>query len=264
MRLRSGISFSLVTAGIVVSVLLLWRGLWLYLFVRNPQYEIKTLTIETGVAKTATEICELTGLREGVNLFSFSAAKLREQILFDTLNISEAEISKKLPDSVRIVVRDRVPVLRLGPTSTVLDRDGLVFTMLSQDADRYRTIPIVEDGSTRIEFRTGRRLRGVAGTPTSQEGRIMRVLELLNIIEKAPEIKLSVLYIDISDDIYLCMQDASNYEIKLIWEEIADEASLTKALQMVSDVLRGPYVRGRRSILVQLEPEPHVTCGAGF
>ena len=92
----------------------------------------------------------------------------------------------------------------------------------------------------------------------------MRVLELLNMIEKTPEIKVSVLYIDISDDIYLRMQDSANYEIKLIWEEIADDASLRMALQLVSDVLRGPYVRGRRSILVQLEPAPHVTCGVGF
>lgn len=263
MRLRGSSSVAAVVV-LILAVLAIWGVLWALMFELNPQYAIRTLNIRTGVAKSPEEIRALTGLREGRNLFSFSAAKLREDLLLSTLNISEVEISKRLPDTVEIVVRDRIPAAKLGDSSLVVDRDGLVFTMLPQDRERYHALPVIEDGARRIDLPPGRRIEGVPGTPTTTEGRIMRVLEMLTTTRDNPEIRLPVLYIDISGEIFLRMQDAEGREIKFVWEELDSPDTVRQAIQMASDALRGPYMRGRRGILVQLVPTPRVTLGTGF
>ena len=162
------------------------------------------------------------------------------------------------------LVRDRIPAAKLGDSSLVVDRDGLVFTMLPQDRERYHALPVIEDGARRIDLPPGRRLEGVPGTPTTTEGRIMRVLEMLTTTRDNPEIRLPVLYIDISGEIFLRMQDAEGREIKFVWEELDSPDTVRQAIQMASDALRGPYMRGRRGILVQLVPTPRVTLGTGF
>ena len=92
----------------------------------------------------------------------------------------------------------------------------------------------------------------------------MRVLEMLATTRDNPEIRLPVLYIDISGEIFLRMQDAEGREIKFVWEELDSPDTVRQAIQMASDALRGPYMRGRRGILVQLVPTPRVTLGNGF
>ena len=87
-----------------------WGAFWRAAFSRNPRWAATEVAIETGLAKTPAEIRDITGLREGVNLFSFSAAEARRRLLDSTLNIADAEVSKTLPGTVRIVARDRVPV----------------------------------------------------------------------------------------------------------------------------------------------------------
>ncbi|MBQ7666578.1 MAG: FtsQ-type POTRA domain-containing protein, partial [Kiritimatiellae bacterium] len=114
-----------------------WGLFWRTAFSHNPKWEVREVEIETGLAKTPEEIRDITGLREGVNLFAFSAAEARRRRLDSTLNIAEAEVGKTLPGRVRIVARDRVPAAKLFSESLAVDANGLVFTLLEKDRSRW-------------------------------------------------------------------------------------------------------------------------------
>lgn len=228
-------------AALAAAVLLAagWRALWIRAFVRNPRFGAKTVEIQTGVAKTAEEIRDITGLREGVNLFSFRADEIRRRILDSTLNVAEAEISKELPGTVRIAVRDRVPAARLFADNLAVDAEGLVFTILAKDADRWHDLPRIECGAQRLPFDPGRRLAGTPGTPVGAEARIARALDVVN-AAGAGDLPFRILGLDVSGEVYLSLQMADWREVRLVWEEIPDRASIVEALSLAGRALSAP------------------------
>ena len=80
MRLRETAPWLAVLA-LAIGCFLAWRWLSRAMFERNPQYTIRRVDISPGFAVSEAEIRDVTGLREGVNLFSFSAAEVRERLL---------------------------------------------------------------------------------------------------------------------------------------------------------------------------------------
>ena len=146
MRLRETAPW-LAVAAIALACFFAWRWLSAAMFTRNPQFELRRVDISPGYAKTEREIRDITGLREGVNLFSFRSSEVRERLLYATPNIADVEISKRLPDAVSVVVHDRVPVANLCSPSLALDANGFVFTILRRDAERYRSLPRIENGA---------------------------------------------------------------------------------------------------------------------
>lgn len=247
MRLRETAPW-IATAAVALAGVLVWRGLWGVMFTRNPQYELRRLEITTGSAKSEEEIRSITGLREGVNLFSFSASEVRERLLRTTPNIAEAEVSKILPSNVVVVVRDRVPVARLYYPSQALDRDGMAFTLLPKDAGRYRGLPTIENGRTRHRFDAGRTLVGAVGTPLGEESRIVRALDVVNAWnaefggEPRPPFRLMTL--DVSDSVYLETLTTDSRVVRFVWEEIVDEPAIRVCLRMVARTMADPGSRG--------------------
>ena len=162
MRLRETAPWLAVLA-IGLACFFAWRWLSATMFSRNPQYELRRVSIEPGYAKSEQEIRDITGLREGVNLFSFRASEVRERLLRTTPNIADAEVTKILPDAVEVVVHDRIPVASLCSPVLALDADGFVFTILPRDVERYRSLPRIENGAepsrppARSPTRPGRR-----------------------------------------------------------------------------------------------------------
>ena len=67
----------LVCVGLVIG----WQTLSRLMFSENPRYAIRTLDISTELCVTPQRLKELTGIREGVNLHAFSAAKKRASIM---------------------------------------------------------------------------------------------------------------------------------------------------------------------------------------
>ena len=93
MRLRETAPW-LAAFAIAIACFVAWRWLSAAMFSRNPQYELRRVEISPGYAKSEREIRDITGLREGVNLFSFRASEVRERLLRTTPNIADVEISK--------------------------------------------------------------------------------------------------------------------------------------------------------------------------
>ena len=80
MRLRETAPWLAVLA-LALACFFAWRWLSAAMFSRNPQFELRRVEISPGYAKSEQEIRDITGLREGVNLFSFRASEVRERLL---------------------------------------------------------------------------------------------------------------------------------------------------------------------------------------
>ena len=92
----------------------------------------------------------------GGNAFSLPTADLAERIL-QLPSVATASVSVALPDALRVEVTERVPVLawRVGDSTFVVDRDGLVFAISPHNrpvGPDGRQLPIVID--TRVLSRT--------------------------------------------------------------------------------------------------------------
>ena len=243
MRLRETAPWLAVLA-IAIVCFLAWRWLSAAMFTRNPQYELRRVDISPGYAKSEREIRDITGLREGVNLFSFRASEVRERLLRTTPNIADVEISKRLPDAVSVVVHDRVPVASLCSPTLALDAGGFVFTLLPRDAERYRSLPRIENGVEPFRPPAGRTLADAPGTPSGVESRVARALRVVLLCD-GPGCSFRLSDIDVSNSVYLVLLTADNRIVRLVWEELADDTAILQSLSMVDETLRDPASRGK-------------------
>ena len=243
MRLRETAPWLAVLA-LALACFFAWRWLSAAMFSRNPQFELRRVEISPGYAKSEQEIRDITGLREGANLFSFRASEVRERLLRTTPNIADAEVTRILPDAVRVVVHDRVPVASLCSPSLALDAGGFVFTILQRDAERYRSLPRIENGARPFRPPAGRTLADAPGTPTGVEARVMRALRVALLCDR-PERAFRLSNLDVSNSVYLTLLTADNRVVRLVWEEIADDTAILQGLSMADDTLRDPASRGK-------------------
>ena len=92
----------------LLKILLVVCGLLLFvIFLRfSPSFNINTIIIENNSRISSEEIEEASGIEKGVNLFAINkrqAAKAIEESPY----IDKAEISRKLPDTIKIVISER-------------------------------------------------------------------------------------------------------------------------------------------------------------
>ncbi len=230
MRLRAG----LITLGIVLASAALyfgWRGLDFIMFKDNPAYTIHTIEITTQLAVTKQEIRALTDIREGVNIFSFSASRKREELLRNKPNLGEVKIVKKLPDTVEIVAIDRLPVLRLDSTNFASDSKGTVMAIDESQRKRWSSLPVLMDGNERINVTPGETL----------SGKNSLALSVVNVYNEMDGISFKIDNVDISGRIYLILQTAdSQREIRLVWDELKTNDDIRMALRMASEALAQP------------------------
>ena len=250
MRLRETAPW-LALLALATGCFLAWRWLSRAMFERNPQYAIRRVEISPGFAVSEAEIRDVTGLREGVNLFSFSAAEVRNRLLLTKRNLADAEIAKTLPDTVTIVAHDRIPAAKLCSSRLALDANGFVFAILPRDAERYRAVPLIENGASPYRPDAGRTLSDSPGTPTGVEARVMRALRVALLCDR-PERAFRLSNLDVSNPTYLVLLTGDNRVIRLVWEELVDDTAILQGLSMADDTLRDPASRAHKRFDVVL------------
>lgn len=175
--------------GIPLVILLLAAAGWVggrtlqYAFLTgNDRYTVRHLDIRGGAVVTAERIREFANLSEGINLFEVDINGLRREFLKHAPNVHDVEIIRLLPDCLRIQIRERVPLARIGSRGLVTDREGCVFSL----PDRRGSLPVIlgYDGAGRLQ--PGMRLQGMA-----QAG-----LELLEVCEN-PGVGLAVSSVEV-------------------------------------------------------------------
>jgi cell division septal protein FtsQ len=115
---------------------IVWSFLWVEraLFSENPTFRIRTIEVSiSGDKFSAADICEMGNIRKGMNLFALRFKDLRKKFR-DNPDIVSIEFTRELPDTLRIQVRERVPVARVDsdhPDSEVrclIDAEGFLLT----------------------------------------------------------------------------------------------------------------------------------------
>ena len=118
-------------AGVALVLALGWlglRALGAVLFSHNDQFTIRRLQIETDDVVALDYIREKQGIREGLNLFGFSARQVRREFLKAAPNYKSMEITRLLPDTLKIAVAPREPLARIGRRGGfVVDAEKRVF-----------------------------------------------------------------------------------------------------------------------------------------
>lgn len=97
----------------------------LIIILKTPLFSVKSLSIEGNNLVTSENIAKVSGLSEGESIFSHTASYSRRAIEAIPY-ISEAEVKKKLPSTVTIIVKE-LPgsyVLELDTRNVVIDKNG--------------------------------------------------------------------------------------------------------------------------------------------
>ncbi len=135
-RFLGGIVGLVVLAGGLSAGFLVARNQWLY---HIDALALRRLSATTDGVLSERELLLQAGLRTGLNTFAIDLSNVGERLARHP-RIASAEVHRDLPDTVRLVVRERFPVARVKPTSQpalefyyLLDETGHVLLPLPRD-----------------------------------------------------------------------------------------------------------------------------------
>lgn len=207
-RNRTGQSASvIVRRSLAVAVLVVFAGFlcfgvvqgffWLEraLFSENPTFEVQTIEIEIEGSKfSESDIRELGGLYEGMNLFAVELADLKKKYL-QSPDIASVQIERHLLNTLRVQVKERYPVARVDSVfpslkSCLIDKEGY---LLEYRANLGRVPRIV---GLKRELEPGKRLH---------DEKVDVALEVIQICNEHPrwDSYLDIYSIDVSPLDYL-------------------------------------------------------------
>jgi len=253
-RLGAGV----LLAGVVVAVTAcLWLGFSFVgraLFSTNNRFVIKNLVIQEGTVINRELIEEYTQIKEGMNLFAFDIAKVRKDFVRQSPNVKSMEISRQIPDTLKISVVERVPVARIGRKSPfVADGEGYIFGLRSG----YRELPVVT-GYRDPGLRPGSRLCGMS----------LAALEVLEACYDS-KIGLHVDEVDINNPEYLVLYIPDGEKVKevdLSWQDMGkltgeSKKRLQEKLLGIVQTLQSPD--GRRMLRINATLEGKLFASGG-
>jgi len=200
--------FVLVPAVIAAASVLLWFGVCMagrLLFSSNDRFRIVNLEIKEGEVITGDLIREYTRISEGMNLFEFDIGNIRDAFLRRSPNVKSMEISRYLPDTLKIEVVERTPLARIGWRGhLVTDREGFVFGFRSG----LRGLPVITGYRAR-NLRPGRRVGGMA----------LAALEVLDACDN-PTLGINVESVETGNADYLVLRLSDRKSVKLSWDKM--------------------------------------------
>ncbi len=172
------------------------------------------VTITTGKTLTPELVCEVLGLREGINLFSVPIEQKRHELLEQAPNIRDITIVRRMPDKMKITIIEREPIARVGSNGRVVDEEGVVFIRYAGTGG----LPMIKGSDEFSQIKPGERLRGTE----------MAAVQLVNNTLR-PECKLRLLAVDAAKEDYLLLTFSDYRQAKFAWEGMQDEQKDTEA-----------------------------------
>ncbi len=208
-----------ITLALVVCVLILtlggWAGWKLFnsyyfhspaLFVLHNVHE--NVAITTGKTLTPDLVCEVLGLREGINLFSIPIDQKRRELLEQAPNIRDITIVRRMPDKMTINIIEREPLARVGPNGRVVDEEGVVFVRYAGTGG----LPMIKGSDEFLQIKPGDRLHGNE----------MAAVRLVN-SSLRPECRLRLLALDTTKEDYLLLTFSDYRQAKFAWDGMQDD-----------------------------------------
>ena len=90
------------------------------LFFANPDYQIKTIELQTDGTLQREEMLKTADLHEGENIFSVNLAQIRDR-LQQLPQADEVEVVRKLPNEIDIRIVERRPVAWITSETDITD-----------------------------------------------------------------------------------------------------------------------------------------------
>ncbi len=102
---------------LITASVLLWRESrsailegWMY---QTPMFALREYAIETDGVLTQTEVSQTAGVRLGQNILALDLPSLRDRLRLHP-RIEDASVERILPNSLRLTVRERIPMARVS------------------------------------------------------------------------------------------------------------------------------------------------------
>jgi len=173
----------------------------------------KNVMITTGKTLTPDLICEVLGLREGINLFSLPIDLKRRELLEQAPNIRDLSIIRRMPDKMMINIIEREPLARIGANGRVVDEEGVVFVRYAGTGG----LPLIKGSDELAQVKPGDRLHGLA----------MAAVDLVRNASR-PECRLRLLVLDAGKEDYLLLTLSDHRQAKIAWEGMEDREKNTE------------------------------------
>ncbi len=135
-----------VAAKVVVAMVLVvfigYGSWWLYgKAITTEELAVRHLAVTGALRTQPREIIRLSGIREGQNIYSFSAGEV-ERMIEENPWVLSAAVKRRLPGTVKIVIKERRPVAIVQMRDLfVMDSEGTVFKKL--DSGERLDLPLV-------------------------------------------------------------------------------------------------------------------------
>jgi hypothetical protein len=173
-----------------------------------------SVTITTGKTLTPDLVCEVLGIREGINLFSIQIEQKRQELLEQAPNIRDITIVRRMPDKMNITIIEREPIARVGSNGRVVDDEGVVFIRYAGTGG----LPMIKGDDEFAQIQPGDRVHGNE----------MAAVRLVNNALR-PECRLRILVLDTTKEDYLLLTLSDHRQAKFAWDGMQDDEKNTEA-----------------------------------
>ena len=139
-------------------------------FLTNPDFALKHLELKTNGFLNESDVAEIAEINPSGTIFAFDIDDVEERLRARP-EIVTAEVERRLPDTVKITISERVPVAWVAcpslemagrnPLSGILiDADGVIFKCQGRLWDVARNLPVIEiDRAEEYEFQLGEAMK---------------------------------------------------------------------------------------------------------
>ena len=139
-------------------------------FIENKEFELKVVDLQTGGEMDVPSFMHVAGLTPETSVFGVNLRKVREK-LESRPTILEVDVKRRLPGTLRVEIRERIPVAWLECRSRgiyardpgaglLLDEDGVAFPCETWWEKAAADLPVVVvDEAKDGDFMVGKRIR---------------------------------------------------------------------------------------------------------
>lgn len=154
-------------------------------FLTNPEFTLKHLELKTNGFLDEGQVAEIAGINPSGTIFAFDIDEA-EAKLIERPEVVSAEVERRLPDTVKITINERVPVAWIAcpilnmagrnPLSGVLmDAEGVIFKCQGNLWNVARDLPVIEISTAEEhEFQLGQKMTH------KDAARALSLVELIN------------------------------------------------------------------------------------
>lgn len=190
----------------------------LIIFISSSYFRLESIEIEGNKGLTQEEIITMSGIEEDANVLAVSLDRTRDRLLCD-LRIENVEVTRILPNKIRLIVRERNPIFYATGSLGFLeiDRKGMVLAV--HKSMNRMDVPVL----------TGRQLSDLYVGDVCDDAELKQVSDYLADLPEDVLKQISEINIQDPNQVYAYTTDSIYVDLGPI-ERLAAKASLTSEM----------------------------------